>query len=238
MSLLSKSAREKADAARYCIKQFVQEAASEIPDGSSVLDAGAGNCRYRGFFTRHRYMPVDFCQVEGKNYKQMKLVTDLTKMGLKDDSVDAAINIQVLEHVSDPKALVMELGRVLKPSGMLYLSCPQNWGVHEAPYDFYRFTSFALEDIFRKSGLEVVYIRPMGGYFRLMAKLLSRMHFQIDLPECSSSLRKMAHKISQVVLKEVFHYWVPYALYHLDFLDRKKDFTIGYVCLVRKPSEG
>jgi len=234
MSLLPKKAREKADPARYAIQGFIERAASEIPEGALVLDAGAGNGRYRPFFTRQKYIAADFCRVADKNYKRMDIVTDLTEMSLKDNSVDAVINIQVLEHVPDPMKLVRELSRVLKHGGTLYLSCPQGWGVHEAPYDYYRFTNFALQDIFTGAGLAVDYIKPKGGYFCLLGKLISRLPYQVDKPE-KGALNKVVYKAAFTVLKEVFCYWVPYVLVHLDFIDTKKDFTIGYLCRATKP---
>jgi len=235
MSLLTKKAREKADPARYEIKKFILKAASEIPPGALVLDAGAGNLRYMPFFNRQRYIAADFCKVTDKNYKRMDLVTDLTSMGLKDGSVDAIINIQVLEHVPEPLSLIKEFSRVLKPGGTLYLTCPQGWGVHEAPYDFYRFTCYALDDMFRHAGMEVRSIIPMGGYFSLLGKLVSRLPYQLDAPE-KGPIRKLAHSASRVVLKEIFSYWAPYVLTHLDFIDKKKDFTIGYLCTATRPA--
>lgn len=234
MSLLPKKAREKADTSRYLIHRFLQQAAREMPAGVRVLDAGAGNGRYRPLFARQRYIAADFCKVEGKNYKRMDLVTDLVDLGIKDNSLDAVINIQVIEHIREPAQLIVQMARVLKPGGSLYLSCPQNWGVHEAPYDFYRFTRYALEDLFHGAGLEVRSIEPMGGYFCLMGKLLSRLPYQLDEP-VQGGIRRFLFKISFVLLKEIFHYWIPFFLVHLDFLDRKKDFTLGYLCHATKP---
>ena len=229
MSLLPKKARAMADPERYILKKFIVEAASEIPAGARVLDAGAGNCRYRPFFARQRYIAADFCRVEDKNYRRMELVTDLLSLGMKDGSLDAVLCIQVLEHVPEPAKLVREFQRVLKPGGTLYLSCPQNWGVHLAPYDFYRFTSYALWDIFGRTGFDVVYIKPKGGYFALIGKLFTRLPYIVKKP-ASGAVRKAIYRINFTILKEVFFYWVPFFLVLLDRLDKRRDFTLGYVC--------
>ncbi len=234
MSLLPRKAREKADPTRYYIRQFIERAASEISEGARVLDAGAGNGRYRQFFSRQRYIAADFCRIEGKNYKRMDVVTDLTRPGFRDDCVDAVINIEVLEHVREPLELLTQLARILKPGGSLYLSCPLHGGVHEAPYDFYRFTRFALRDLMERAGLEVRYLGPMGGYFCLMGKLVSRLPFQFEQPE-KGRLNRLMFRICFIFLKEIFHYWIPFFLVHLDFLDRARNFTIGYLCHAVKP---
>lgn len=234
MSLLWRSAREKADAARYAIKQFVIEAAKAIPEGALVIDAGAGNCRYRPFFKGHHYVGLDFCQVSGKKYKGIGIVTDLTAMAILDDCVDAIVNIEVLEHIPEPLTMLREFQRVLKPGGSLYLTCPLIWGVHEAPYDFFRFTPFSLQKLMHTAGFEMISIKPKGGYFWMLAKILSRLPFQITEPR-EGRLRKFAYWLAFPILKEIFFYWVPYALFHLDFLDRRKDFTLGYLCHATKP---
>lgn len=234
MSLLWRTAREKADAARYAIKQFVIAAAEEIPEGALVIDAGAGNCRYRPFFKGHHYIGLDFCLVNEKKYKGIGIVTDLTAMAIRNDCVDAIVSIEVLEHVPEPLSMLKEFQRVLKPGGGLYLTCPLIWGVHEAPYDFFRFTPFALRKLMQSAGFEVVSIKPKGGYFWLLAKIISRLPFQIEPPD-KGGLRKLAYRLAFPVLKEIFFYWIPYALFHLDFIDREKDFTLGYMCHATKP---
>ncbi|MEW6163748.1 MAG: class I SAM-dependent methyltransferase [Pseudomonadota bacterium] len=128
MTLLWKAARDQADAARYEIRKFLEAAAKEIPDGALVLDAGAGNCRYRNLFEGKRYIGTDFCKVPGKGYAGAELITDLCAISIRNNSIDVIINIQVLEHVPEPAAMLKEFFRILAPGGMLYLTCPQGWG--------------------------------------------------------------------------------------------------------------
>lgn len=237
MSLLPRSMRERADGSRYLIRRFLDQAALELPAGARVLDAGAGNGRYRPLFDRQRYIAADLCRVAGKNYRRIDVITDLVQPGLREGSLDAVVSIQVLEHIREPQRFLVEMGKLLKPEGALYLTCPLNWGVHEAPHDFYRFTPYALEDLLRGAGLEVKSIEPMGGYFCLLGKILSRLPFQLEKPT-RGTIKKFLFWLSFIVLKEVFHYWIPYFLVHLDFLDRKKDFTLGYLCHATKPARG
>lgn len=233
MSLLWKSAREEADAARYAIQKFLERASREIPAGSTVLDAGAGNCRYQPLFPGRHYIGTDFCRVPGKQYAGASLVTDLCKISLRDNSVDAIINIQVLEHVPDPQLMLCEFQRVLRPGGKLYLTCPQGWGVHDKPYDYFRFTNYALTMLFERAGFDVISITPKGGYFKLLGKLISRLPWQIPQPPRHGWRRPFA-KLGHALIREVFHYWVPYLCNYLDRFDRQQDFTIGYMCITQK----
>jgi SAM-dependent methyltransferase len=237
MTLLTKNAQKKADAARYAIAGFVEEISNATPEDSIVLDAGAGNCRYRPYFKDHRYIAADFCQVEDKNYTRMDVVTDLMRLALKDESIDVVLNIEVLEHVPEPMQMLRELNRVLKPGGLLYLTCPLNWGVHEAPYDFYRYTPFALKKMFTEAGFNPLEIKPKGGYYWLLAKYFTRLPAHLNKPE-KGVFRKFLYKVKYRVLREIFFYWLPYILFHMDRFDKKKDFTLGYMCTAKKEVPG
>jgi SAM-dependent methyltransferase len=49
---------------------------------------------------------------------------DAAALPLPTDSVDAAVMLDVLEHVADPAAVLAELHRVLRPGGRLVISVP------------------------------------------------------------------------------------------------------------------
>lgn len=52
------------------------------------------------------------------------LLSDLTKMGIKDDAFDIIVCFHVLEHIPDDKAAMKEIGRLLKPDGFGLLMVP------------------------------------------------------------------------------------------------------------------
>jgi hypothetical protein len=75
-----------------------------------------------------------------------------------------------------------------------------------------------------RAGLEVVEMRPVGGYFRLLSRrMLNGLQF------FAGGLR-WAFFIPAALLL------VPPALLLplLDFLDRERNFTLGYICTARK----
>ena len=78
---------------------------------------------------------------------------------------DTVLCTQVLEHVPRPEALLAEAARVLRPGGVLILSAPQAWFLHEEPHDYHRFTRFGLVALCRGAGLEPVEVRAQGGFF-------------------------------------------------------------------------
>ena len=68
--------------------------------------------------------------------------------------------------------ILREIARVMKPQGPLLIAAPHEWEVHQAPHDYFRFTRYGLEYLLLGAGMKIVYLRPAGGYFRLLARRL------------------------------------------------------------------
>ncbi len=63
----------------------------------------------------------------------------------KDNVFDSIILQAVLEHVVDPKVVMKESLRVLKPGGVVYIEVPFLQGFHADPHDYQRYTMKGLE---------------------------------------------------------------------------------------------
>lgn len=57
---------------------------------------------------------------------------------------DFVVCTEVLEHVLNPFAAVMEIERVLKPKGLVFISTPFNFRIHGPSPDCWRFTEHGL----------------------------------------------------------------------------------------------
>lgn len=82
----------------------------------------------------------------------------------RDAAFDFVLCTEVLEHVPDPACAFREISRVLRGGGHALVTTPFLYRVHEAPYDFYRYTPFAYRHLAASAGLDIVEIRPRGGY--------------------------------------------------------------------------
>lgn len=87
------------------------------------------------------------------------------------------MSFQVLDDVPEPLQLLAEMRRVLRPGGALLLSVNQNWRVHNAPHDYFRFTPYGLQYLLTKVGMNVIRISPMGG---MWAYFGNRLAFWLD----------------------------------------------------------
>ena len=49
--------------------------------------------------------------------------------------------------------------------GQQFLQVPWQWWVHEAPYDYFRYTPYGLKYMFSKAGFVDVAVEPQSGFF-------------------------------------------------------------------------
>ena len=167
------------NSSRFYLNAFVQRAARSVPSGSLVLDAGVGDGLYRHHFADHRYESADFAQVEKAYAPDITYVCDLANIPVEDDRYDLVVLTQVLEHLPEPHKVLAELRRVLKPGAEIWASCPFYFEEHEQPYDFYRYTQFALRWQFETAGFSDPQVEWLEGYFMTVSYQLSLMRSAI-----------------------------------------------------------
>jgi ubiquinone/menaquinone biosynthesis C-methylase UbiE len=110
-----------------------------------VLDVGCGWRTYGRDAVRLDINPE--CQPD--------LLTDIQgRTGLRGESFDTVLALDVLEHLRDPHQAVAEIKRVLKPGGRLYLTVPFCFPRHGTEY--YRFSDLALMDLLDGFEVEII----------------------------------------------------------------------------------
>ena len=203
------------------IEDAVGQFAVSLEPNARVLDAGAGEAQYAGWFRRQRYVGVDLAIGDDAwNYTRLAAIADLTALPFADGSFDAAINIVTLEHVRDPAAALREIARILRFGAPSLLIVPLEWEVHQAPHDFFRFTCHGLEYLLGSAGFAELRIKPAGGFFRLLSRrLMNALQF------FTRGWRWILFPAAAIVL-------APLALVApaFDWLDDERNFTLGYIC--------
>jgi len=169
------------NSSRYRLQQENEAFAAKIPDGALVLDAGAGEAPYRYLYQHTRYESADFEQVSQKAYAPSTYVCDLKDIPVEDCRFDFIVFTQVMEHLPEPGTVLAELNRVLKPGGKMLYSGPLFFEEHEQPYDFYRYTQYALRHLFEQGGFDVERLDWLEGYFGTVAYQLGGMARNLPL---------------------------------------------------------
>lgn len=209
------------------------DACVDVAPGALVVDVGAGEAMLRERMPAGvRYLALDRGIGHGGwDYSALDAVADAQQLPVANESADLVICKQVLEHLPEPVAALREIARILTPGGRLLLSTNQQWPQHQAPHDYFRFTSFGLRYCCQQAGLTVERLDPMGGVFTTAlfhATQMAGPHLYARTPR--------AHRIATVVLKPVG--WLARLLTPLatllDRLDRSKDNTLGYYLSARR----
>jgi SAM-dependent methyltransferase len=211
----------KLDPFEASIETFVRSVAAEIPAGKRVLDAGAGECRFKDLFAHTEYVGIDFAQGDPSwNYSQLDVIGRLEELPFPNGSFDHVLSIVVLEHTPQPGRVIEEFQRVLRPGGMVHLVVPHMWEEHQKPYDFFRFTSGGIRYLMQSAGIRIRKIHPVGGFFWQLSRRLMNV-----LAYTQSGWRWLLFP----VLAPVFGLILPLCCYYLDSLDQERAYTLGFI---------
>lgn len=220
---------------RRDIKEFLLEGLKRTRENALILDACAGDPLYQVRAPGRSYVTVDLCVGESTwDYSSIGVVGNLEAVPFLENKFDCIVFSQALEHMSEPEKALKELFRTLKPGGELLLTAPQQWYIHQAPYDFFRYTKYGLEHLLTKSGFKVKSIEPIGGYFRYLAMTLSLMK-TFFFPKSSNIALKLIRWPFKVLFELLFDRLFPAALCFLDRYDKQKNSTMGYTAIGVKP---
>lgn len=219
----------------YARESWIAEKAAALPKGSKVLDVGAGECPYRGWFSHCSYKTQDLAQYRGTttsseserwNYGQIDYVCDSTKIPVPDKSFDVALCTEVLEHVPRPIDTLRELSRILVRGGSLFLTAPLGSGLHQQPFHFYGgYTPHFYEKFLNECGLEIVEMRPIGGLLKHVGQEAYRAGRMIAA--------KAPHKLT-LMTRFILMYWLPRRLARLEEEVSVEEFTVGYLVEAKK----
>lgn len=142
----------------------------------TILDVGCGYQPYKNLFmsgpsSASRYLGMDY---SGNQYlgNTVDIVWDGLRIPLPANSVDCAIATEFFEHCSSPDIVLAEISRVLKPGGMLMLTVPFLYPLHEVPNDFHRYTPFTLDAKLTGAGFADIQLEALGGSSAALAIMI------------------------------------------------------------------
>ncbi len=216
----------------------------ELPKDESnhvVLDYGSGDRPYEELLlTRFgEYISADYEQANKSHTKQPDVFIDESSIQIEDESVDCVILTEVLEHIYQPKQVLGEIHRVLRPGGHLLGTVPFAIYEHEAPYDYHRYTYYCLDRMFREAGFEVVKLEYVGDLLGVFVISL----VQILLFAASLTRRVLGNRIAGLLssvlrIPEYLYYLLHKSPLKLQRLHYFKKYPVGFAFKIRKPTSG
>ncbi|HEY9245418.1 MAG TPA: class I SAM-dependent methyltransferase [Candidatus Methanoperedens sp.] len=165
------------------IRQLILDSLNEsrIYAKGRMVDVGCGTKPYANVFSDivDEHIGIDYpsCISANKENKNVEAYSILPYLPFKNETFDTVLATEVMEHVAEPSLAFRDMNRILRKNGMLILTTPQSWGLHETPHDYYRYTRYGLKHLAEKNSFEVVYIKSLGGFFSLIGQRLSSLVF-------------------------------------------------------------
>ena len=138
-----------------------------------VLDVGCGTRPYETLFDASEYIGLELDTEYARSLGKADSFYDGKAFPFDDAGFDAVVCNQVLEHVFEPDAFLKEITRVLKENGQVLLTVPFVWDEHEQPRDFARYSSFGLQALLKRNGLEVIDHRKSVDDVRVIFQMIN-----------------------------------------------------------------
>jgi len=145
-----------------------------------LLDIGCGSKPYESLFDVTEYVGLDLERTGHR--KGVDVTYDGKTFPFENESFDSAFSSQVLEHVFTPYEFVEEIQRVLKPGGKLLLTVPFVWDEHEQPWDYARYSSFAIKELFEKRGFKILTHEKTSSDLSVLFQLYNTYLYKLIKP--------------------------------------------------------
>ena len=193
----------------------------------TLLDIGCGEKPYKEMASRYvqEHIGVDH-EDTFHDKSNIDLSGTAYEIPVEDNSVDCVLCTYVLEHLEEPSRAIAEAFRVLKPGCNAIYTVPLFWHLHESPRDFYRFTKYGLQYLFKKNGFEVIEITAVSGFIANYCQELVYFIYRY----------RRGGKYSPLWwIIPFFGHLIQGFAYFMNKIDHSEDFTSEYIVVVRKP---
>lgn len=141
------------------LRMMEYERLSTLKISGRVLDMGGGRmANYR------HLLPTDLI-LESVNIDPSIEPTHLVQPGqplpFADNSYDAVICFNTLEHIYDATNTLSEIFRVVRPGGQVHVIVPFMFRIHGHPDDYFRATPSWWRETFRRAGFSAMELLPL-----------------------------------------------------------------------------
>lgn len=142
------------------IRALEYEHLGQLRLAGRVLDVGGGRrARY------NHLLPSEGVDLDSLNIDVSMEPTYLVRAGesfpIPDNSYDAVLSLNTLEHIYDPAAVLSEVRRILRQGGMAHVSVPFIFRVHGHPDDFTRATPSWWRQTAERLGFSEMSLMPL-----------------------------------------------------------------------------
>jgi SAM-dependent methyltransferase len=137
-------------------------------DSGLIVDIGCGPGVFHPIFEGATIIGVDFM-----SYENVNIVTDLEEeLPLKGECASICLMTNFLEHSYKPIVALKSAWRILKPGGRVIITVPFLMLVHQAPYDYHRYTPFFFCELLRNAvfkSIDLTLLMIFQHFFHLLS---------------------------------------------------------------------
>jgi SAM-dependent methyltransferase len=221
---------DKGTAWRKSNWKFLNGFVSKFPAETKILDVGAGHGDFADIFEGRKYYSLDIVP-----YPEVDLVADLGEVNpFKDGAFDAVVLMNVLEHVYESRSLLKSIARIVTSGGSVVITVPFLLKVHQAPFDFSRYTPYFIEKMAADADLQV---ESLQGYYDTQYLLNESLGnaWQYSIKTQSKSQQFVARALVFIIQRLVNWFG---KVTHKGFIDATQSQTnpapVGYLVVLRK----
>lgn len=147
---------------------FYASEMENLPEGCKVLDlGGVRKSSMPGQFNITRYN-LDVITLNIQQSANPHVIARAEDLPFPPATFDAVTCSEVLEHVHDPRIVLDEIARVLRPRGRLLLTVPLHYHIHASPHDYGRYTDFFWTETLTGKGFSIDRMEKQGLYWSVL----------------------------------------------------------------------
>lgn len=171
MPNLSKWSRLDYSLRRYYVDEFHSRHIPTFSNQSLVLDLGGNKVDKRGEFNITDFdLRVIYANLSIEKLPDIQCYAEAVPF--KSKTFDSIICAELLEHVPDPRLVLQEVYRILKPGGVLLITVPFLYHIHADPYDYGRYTNHYWRENLMRMGFQNIQIEKQGLFWSVIIDML------------------------------------------------------------------
>lgn len=172
---------------RY-IKPLIEEAVytffiknEEEFRGEKLIDIGCGDQPFRKFIKKQgiQYKSLDIKQNMGGSIDYIAQIDKPLGREVLKEEYSIILCTEVLEHVADWETTFENFFKVLRPGGVVIITAPFFYFLHEEPYDFWRPTSHAFNYFAERFNFSVLINQQLGDGWDVLGSLLESSYLEL-----------------------------------------------------------
>jgi SAM-dependent methyltransferase len=163
-----------------------------------VLDVGCGNQPFRSLIEglKANYTSIDAIQNPMNSVDVVQAIDSPTlSQNLALSTFDVVLCTEVMEHVFDWPVAFENLYKLTRPGGVVIITCPFFWPLHEEPYDFWRPTLHAIRRSAQRVGFVEEQLRTGGDLWDVLGTVVGNSNFTSRLSGPAAIVLNVAARV-------------------------------------------